>query len=197
MGPSFRNLVYSAALLGATAGCLPSLNPVYTDEDIIFDDATIGLWKKSDGSESWNFAKGDKGSYRLVYTDAKGQQGHFVARLTEIEGERFLDLYPVEVSSDANAFYKFHLVPIHTVYLVRQTKSNLEMASIDYAWLDGFLAEHPAEIQCATFNGRRLITAPTLDVRAFVVKHKKMFTGELSLTRADDGKLSTRGKKYQ
>jgi hypothetical protein len=60
---------------------------------------------------------------------------------------------------------------------------NLELAAIDYRWLDKYLTDHPGAIQFATFNGRKMITAPTEDVQAFVLEHKEMFKGEFNLER--------------
>jgi hypothetical protein len=34
------------------------------------------------------------------------------------------------------------------------------------------------------FNGRKLITAPTKDVQAFVIEHKDQFTASFNLERA-------------
>jgi hypothetical protein len=95
----------------------------------------------------------------------------------------FLDLYPENAQVDASDFYKFHLVPIHTIYRVRSTQPKLELAVIDFKWLDEYLASHPEEIECATFNGRKLITAPTSAVQRFVLAHKEHFTSEFPLQK--------------
>jgi hypothetical protein len=164
-------------------GCIPSLNPAYRQEDLVFDAAALGVWTQEDGKARWEFTKRDDQSYQLLYTDQEGQQGRFIAHLAKIDGTLFLDLFPEEAAIDVNSFYKFHLVPIHTIYLVRQTKPKLELSAIDYKWLDQELSKTPATIQTSTFNGRKLITAPTDDVRAFVSKHKDSFTAEFKLQR--------------
>jgi hypothetical protein len=164
-------------------GCLPSLNPVFTEKDLIFDPAFIGLWKQPKAGESWEFTQADDKSYNLVYTDEAGHTGRFAARLAQIEGTIFLDLFPKEIQDDQNAFYKFHLVPIHTIYLVRKTKPNLELDALDYRWLDEYLAKHPDAIAHSTFNGRKLITASTADLQAFVLQHKAAFNAKFVLER--------------
>jgi hypothetical protein len=165
------------------AGCVPSLNPVYTPKDIVFDARTLGVWKQPGKAARWEFQQRDETSYRLLYTDDEGRQGKFQAHLAKIEGTMFLDLYPEELPAEASGFYQFHLVPIHTVYLVRQTESKLELLAIDLQWLDKHLAAHPDEIACATFNGRRLITAPTADVQKFVLAHQDKFTAKFDLEK--------------
>lgn len=177
------------SLMGLTifAGCVPSLNPVYTDETVVFEPALIGDWRQPDSKARWEFDKADARSYRLVYTDDQGQQGRFIGRLARLEGELFLDLYPEDPQFDASGFYKFHLVPIHTIYRVRTTQPKLELAAIDFKWLDEYLTSHPQEIEFATFSGRKLITAQTAAVQKFVVAHKDHFTSDFPLQRLERG----------
>jgi hypothetical protein len=166
------------------AGCIPSLNPVYTDQQLVFNSNLLGEWALADGKDKWEFSKRDDKSYQLVYTDADGHQGRFVARLADLNGSLFLDLFPVQTEDDAAGFYKFHLVPIHSIYRVIQAEPRqLKLAAIDYTWFDKYLTDHPGAIQFATFNGRKLITASTSDVQAFVLEHQEMFKGEFSLER--------------
>lgn len=174
-------------MIGLTllAGCVPSLNPLYTDDTLVFEPALLGVWKQPEGSARWNFSKLDDKSYRLLYTDEQGQQGRFIGHLVRLDGELFLDLFPEESQMDASGFYKFHLVPMHTIYRVRGTQPNLKLAAIDYKWLDEYLANQPREIEYATFNGRKLITAPTPDVQKFVRAHEDRFMSEFPLTRAE------------
>jgi hypothetical protein len=175
-----------ASLLGvlAIAGCIPSLNPVYRNKDLVFDSSLIGLWKQTKSSETWQFSKRDDRSYSLVYTGEKGQQGRFIACIADIQGKRFLDLSPDEAQLDANGFYKFHLVPIHTIYLVRRTQPQLELGAIEYPWLDDYLADHPSAVEHATFGGRALITASTEQVQAFALSHLEAFTATFEMERS-------------
>ena len=94
-----------------------------------------------------------------------------------------MDLFPEQPADDAFGFYKFHLVPIHTVYLVKKTEPSLELAAIDYRWLENYLKDNPDSIQSATFNGRKLITAHTDDLQAFVVENKDRFAATFRLQR--------------
>lgn len=185
MKPHF--VTWGLLALTVIAGCVPSLNPVYRPEDLVFDAAALGVWTQEDGKARWEFTKNDDKSYRLLYTDPEGQQGRFIAHLAKIDGTLFLDLYPEEIAVDASTFYKFHLVPIHTIYRVRQVEPKLELAAIDYRWLNEELGKQPPTVQTSTFNGRNLITAPTDEVRALVIKNKDSFTAEFKLQRAAAG----------
>jgi hypothetical protein len=166
------------------AGCIPSLNPVYRNENLVLDASVLGAWKQPKSAATWKFTERDNKSYNLVYTDEKGQQGRFIACVADIQGKRFLDLFPEEAMPEASGFYKFHLVPIHTIYLVRGTQPNLELAAINYPWLDDYVADHPGAIEHATFGGRTLITASTEQVQAFVLAHQDAFTVPFELERS-------------
>lgn len=174
---------WAFAALMLVIGCVPSLNPVFRDDQLIFDTSLLGVWSQPTSSEKWEVTQRDESSYRIIYTDQDGQRNPFIGYLAEIEGIRFLELSPDTMGSDESGFYQFHMVPIHTVYLVRQTAPSLELSAIDFRWLDQYLTEHPDAIQCATFHGRQMITAPTDDVQAFVRQHQEMFTSEFQMER--------------
>jgi hypothetical protein len=174
--------------LTSLVGCIPSLNPVYTEKDLVFDRQALGVWGQPGKSAKWEFTQRDATSYRLVYTDEEGKQGIFRAHLAKLDGTLFLNLFPEPVASDASAFYQFHLMPINTVYLVKKTEPTLELMAIDFQWLDKYLAEHPQEITMATVNGGKLITAPTADLQKFVLAHQDKFTNRFELQRLEPAK---------
>ncbi len=48
------------------AGCVPSLHPLYTDKDTVFELALLGKWSEKDSKATWTFTKGNKKQYNLV-----------------------------------------------------------------------------------------------------------------------------------
>ena len=34
-------------------GCVPSLHPLYTDQDVIFDQSVLGVWAEDGSKETW------------------------------------------------------------------------------------------------------------------------------------------------
>ncbi len=181
---SRKSLFASLVALTLLVGCIPSLNPVYLPEDLVTDPRVVGTWRQPADKATWVFTEREGKSYGLLYTDNQGRQGRFVAHLAKIEGELFLDLFPEEFNGRANSVYTFHYVPIHTIYLVREIGTSLELAAIDLQWLENELGKEPASIQSSTVSGRHLITASTKEVREFVVKNKDSFTARFDLQRA-------------
>ena len=99
------------------AGCVPSLHALYTDRDLVFDQALVGVWAEKDSKEVWAFSKAGEKEYRLNYTDEDGKKGEFQVHLLKVEGRMFLDLYPAELTLQHSDFYKGHFLPTHTFLL--------------------------------------------------------------------------------
>ena len=74
-----RHLVL-LALVACLTGCVPvaSLNPLYTDKDVVFDESLLGEWVGADANEKggMKFIKEGNDAYVVVSsdTDANGEQ---------------------------------------------------------------------------------------------------------------------------
>ena len=163
-------LVMTATAL--VTGCVPTLNPLYTEQDLIFDAALVGLWRDVDSDgETWSFEQAGEDSYYLVYTDDDGKRGEFQAHLVRIEGTMFLDLYPEEPELAVSDFYRLHLVPAHSFMLVESIEPELRMRLMDLRWLEEHLEQHPDAIAHAEVADRIVITASTEALQRFVIEH--------------------------
>ena len=161
------------ALLSALAcltGCVQSVLPIYTKKDVVVEPALVGLWSHRRGPD-WSFTRSNKKSYRLVSTSKKGGSQRFVAYLAKIDGMLFLDFSPDDPKLARNE--EFYL-PIHTWCRVELTESTLSLHFLNHKWLTELIAENPDAIGHAKINDQRfLLTAPTREFQAFVVKHAK------------------------
>ncbi len=167
--------VFALALLvvaAAVAGCVPSLNAIYTDKDIAFDEALVGTWMPQDQNESWVFTKRNDNVYRLVYTDKEGKYGVFDATLVKLGDARFLDLTPVEEPElQQNALWKWHLTPTHTWLLVENISSSLQLRAMNPNWAKEYLQNHPHELEHVIQHDRVIITAETEAIQKFATMH--------------------------
>jgi hypothetical protein len=155
----------------ALTGCVPSLHPLYTDEDLIFDPALVGTWGDEDSQDTWTFAKSGEKEYRLVYTDQEGKKGKFVAHLLKVDGRMYLDLFPDEPDLEANDFYKGHLLPVHSFMRIATIEPNLRCASVNPEWLDEFLKQNPDAIKHERLEDGVVLTAQPKELQAFLAKH--------------------------
>ena len=84
-----------AAILAVTAGCVPSLHPLFTPKDLVFDPALIGVWSEDEEEkETWQFQRvaGDDKSYQLTIKNSKGSIADMRAHLVKLNGRLYLDM---------------------------------------------------------------------------------------------------------
>lgn len=168
--------------------CIPSLHPLYTDKDTVYDPAIVGSWVQDNKDSTWHFAKKDNNVYRLIFVDKEGRPGEFEARLVRLDKQMFLDLFPEEPKLPENGYYTFHLLRVHTFLKVSVDGSEMQLAGMDPAWLNGHLQSNPDAIRHETVNGTILLTAPPNELQQFVLKHggnEKAFAAVVHLTRRD------------
>jgi hypothetical protein len=165
-----RLLVVLALALG---GCVPSLHPLYTDKDLIFDPALLGQWSPADGQGSWTFRKTGEKEYQLDAIDKDGKRGRFQVHMVKLDGRVFLDLFPMERTQKEDDFYELHFVPTHTFFRVKQIEPKLQMAYLDPEWIGKYLPEHPDAIRHEKVHGGAVLTAQPKELQAFVLKHQK------------------------
>ena len=175
--------------LALLAGCVPSLHPLYTEKDLVFDPTLVGTWVQKDGKDTWQFEKAGEKSYTLTETDEKGRVGRFKAHLVGVKGHFFLDLYPDPEGPDVemNALLAAHVVPAHLIFHVKQTTPTLMMRTLNPSWFKTFVEENPEAIKHErTDEGNVILTAKAAELQPFLVDHlkeKKAFGGWMTLTR--------------
>jgi len=160
-------------LLFVLTGCNPSLHPLYTEPDLIYDPALVGEWVGNDGKVTWTFAKNGEKAYTLLYVDEKGKKGEFAVHLLKVGDRRFLDLYPADPDLQQNDFYKAYLLRVHTFMSVQQQADTLQMSFMNFDWLKKHLQEHPDAVKHEKVDDGVLLTAQPKELQAFLVQHDK------------------------
>jgi hypothetical protein len=154
-------------------GCVPSLQPFYTDKDVAFDPTLLGTWSGDGGKDTWEFTKHGERGYKLFYTDKEGRQGRFVVYRFRLAGNNLLDLYPEEPEPRAEDFYKHHLLRLHTFLLVLQSEPTARITTLEPDWLQRLLAGNPAALRHQKVAERLILTASTLELQDFILTHLK------------------------
>lgn len=171
-----------SVLLG---GCIPSLHPLYTDKELVFEHRLLGTWSQND--QRWEFKEGQKEkSYDLTFDD-KGEKGKFTARLVKIDKMLFLDLFPKEPEIEANDFYKFHLLPVHTFLKIEQIDPVLKMRAMNPDKFKEMIEDKPELIRHEVIEDRIVLTASTKQLQQFMRKHandEDLFGDASDLARA-------------
>ncbi len=165
-----KNRILIAACVSLCVACVPSLHPLYTDRDLVYEPALEGQWHDSESDERWNFQRAGERSYRLVVSD-DDSWGAFDAHLLKVGAHYFLDLYPADWDSSVNEMHRAHLLPVHTFLSVRRFEPVLEMAAVKGGWLKDYLRDHPGELDHEIVDDEVLLTAEPKAMQAFLRAH--------------------------
>lgn len=167
-------------LAGVLVGCVPSLHPLFTNEDVIFEEELLGIWAgEEDSNETWEFQRyGDKDGkrYKMIYTDEEGKEGGFLAALGRINGMLFLDLFPGEAEINTNDFYKIHLLGVHTFLKIEQIEPTLQMRAMDPEKMKEMLESDPNLIKHEVLreqDSKIVLTASTKELQRFMLEHSE------------------------
>ncbi len=194
-----KALFYALAIL--LGGCVPvtSIYPLYGDKDVVFDEKLLGAWTSNPDqpSEQWLFERHSdpalKNVYKLAFADTEGNKGLYQARLVKLEGKLFLDVYPQTMPSGSDDGTNIELplnipffAPVHSFTRIEIGESAVTIKMTITDEFKKLLAEHPDAIACRQDENQILITAPTKELQAFVLKYaddEHLFPGKIELTR--------------
>ncbi len=170
--PLFRTLALLSVVF--LAACIPSVNPLYTNDTTVFRDELLGAWKeKPDSEDSWIFTRKDDNVYTLVIQEKDGPST-FEARLVKLGEHLFLDLFPTEEplkDTRLGGMYRVALIPGHLILKVKLGKT-LEIQMLHPDRFTEFLGENPKALAFGLPEKERpVITASTEDLQKFFKKH--------------------------
>ncbi|MGA2915775.1 MAG: hypothetical protein ABSE89_07085 [Sedimentisphaerales bacterium] len=160
-----------AAILG---GCVPSLHPLFTENDLIFDANLIGTWASAEPNERFEFQQTKTKYYECIYIDKDNKSGTFIAGLGKLGNTTYLDIYPSEPNMMENDFYKSHLLSTHSFMKIELSKDILKLCSMSPDGTDKLLKSKPNAVKHETLeddNGRIVLTAPTKELQKFILKY--------------------------
>jgi hypothetical protein len=162
-------LTVALGLVMLLAGCVPSLHPLYTEEDLVYDPALVGTWTEEDSEDTWTFRKLGDTAYDLIYTE-EGVPARFEAHLVQVGEFLFLDTYPGEPDIK-NDFYLVHIIPAHIFLRIEIEGDVLRYAMLDLDWLKKMIAENKVDIRHEEMEGGILLTAQPEELQTFLAKY--------------------------
>ena len=162
--------ILAAALFAQ--GCLVvSMHPLYTEEDVVFDEALIGTWGDAGGDkEVWTFEPAEGNAYRMTVDEEGKEPGHFEAHLVKLGEYLFLDLYPEEPES-VNEFFTSHVIPAHSIWRARLTSDTLGLAPLDFDWITQEIEEGRLDVEHEKLKDFLVLTGEPHDLQMLVLKH--------------------------
>src|SRR5690349_9986798 len=125
-----KTIVLAAAALLLT-GCVPSLNPLYTDRDLTTDTHLPGTWSMKEGSMAVTV---DGRGYKVVYTvkEKPEQALTYAAHVLKLGDSLFVDILPTP-SEDLPCY---PCMPMHMFAKLVIEENSLRLNLLDPAWFD-------------------------------------------------------------
>jgi hypothetical protein len=171
-----KNLVGMAGLIVLAGACVPSVNPFYTEKDVVFDARLVGEWRTTSDPndiQTWKFEKSGDNAYKLVVAGKDGKHDDLDARLFKLKDQLFLDVIPTECryAPDEGGIVSAAMFAGHLLLRVPQLEPSLRLAGCNYDWLTKHLEAHPNDLTHHNEDKAMLLTAQTKDLQAFVLQH--------------------------
>ncbi len=175
--------VLAFLVVGILAGCyVPSIHPLYTKQDVIFNPELVGQWVESEkGKSQWVFVQKEEKAYKLRITQEDKKVYVFTAYLLKVGDYHYLDLFPDTEDDTNDSFLLKSMLPVHTFIRIKQLTPTLDVEVMNSDWLAKLLKESPELIKHEKMAvGEKdkeeyltVLTAQPKELQAFLAKHEK------------------------
>lgn len=201
-----------ACLVALLAGCLQvvSLQPLFTKEDVVFDEKLLGTWlyDPNKPEATWEFSRLDEAAtrnlpeawrdestkfYHLKTAEKNGGRGSFVACLVKLDDKLFLDVFPDQFPSGKQDSKERKLVhnaelflAVHTFIRVDSIGEQLTIRPTFDSLFKELIRAEPSVVDYQIVNGRAVLTASTRELQEFITKFvddERLFVGPVTLKR--------------
>ena len=114
------------------------MEPLFTEDEIVFDENLLGQWTTEDG-ETLDMIETVPGQgYDLLFTESDGQQHNYQTKLIQTQNITLLGLYAFE-PTDKDAKYNFHLIPDFFI-IIDELQPQLKIRKVDYSEMKDILS---------------------------------------------------------
>jgi len=184
-----RTIILIGMLALLASSCIPSLFPLYTEEDLVTDDRIVGTWASGEMgtwvierldyrptsdffSSDWSDAE-KKNTYKLIVIETDGGdtlETEFVVHMLVLDGQHYLNYYPVDYELDHD-FLSWHMVEANNFSKVKITEDSISLGFFDPSYLEDLIDENRIKISHIRHDNGILITARTKELQKFVIKY--------------------------
>ena len=172
-----------AACFFTLAGCVPSLHPLYTDEDRIKADEIVGTWYSDDKDEIYEISSDPDDPYQYIFKYSERETSGIITRdstaaffdvnLVKLGDVMFMDFYPGENESleNLNDLLEIHLIAAHTFAKFEVKGDTLKIWRMDPDWISLLFKENRVRIAHEQIDDQVILTASTPDLQKFMTKY--------------------------
>jgi hypothetical protein len=181
-------------LILLAGSCIPSLFPLYTKKDIVFDDRIIGTWDAG-GNSHWIIDKQEfhpdasfmdpkwtdlneesdpeNVHYRMIvreWEDGDTVEAVFILTLLELDGQMYVNFSPHEYDLH-HGFLYWHMVDANNFAKIGFPDDQLTITYFDPDYLEDLIEKNRIRISHVWLDDFLLLTASTRDLQKFVIKY--------------------------
>jgi len=171
-------IIILSLLVFFIGSCVPSLHPLYTPEDLIFEQKLLGAWMDDD-SVVWEFEKytpsttffsksKDTTHYKLTVHDQKPAK--FDLHLFKLGKYLYFDFLISEYKIE-NEMADAHLFPVHTFARAKIEKDSVTIEHFNIDFIENLIKEKKIRIKHEIADDRVILTAGTEELQKFVLKY--------------------------
>src|SRR5258708_22781173 len=160
-----KTVVVVTALL--LSGCVPSLQPFYSESSVIYDPSLPGTWSTKDGV-TLTCTGAPNNTYKVVYKSRSEAAVQFMARLILVRGVRFADIYPGPGTDTPGCF---PCLPVHMAVKIVSEGDTLRIRYLDAEWFKKMVARGQISIAHEMYDRDYLLTASPFVLRSLLSKY--------------------------
>ncbi len=190
-----KKLIGLALLLVVLAhGCIPSVHPLYTMDDVVMDHRLLGVWKSTEeehppkfsglplrgAKDQWTFETHGEDAYILTLTEKEEKvQEQFIVHLVQLGDHYYFDFFPQNDQEagvppiERTILGYMTLFPVHAFAKVEFTDQELRIRFFNDEWLKKLFDQRKVRIKHEKTVDGILLTAPTKDLQQFLIKYAK------------------------
>lgn len=198
-------LVISLMLSAFLSGCfLKSVHPLVKPSDSISIPGLEGTWEEEDSR--WTFIGETEGNEEMKtimedmdlsydghgyltlvegFEDTRIDSMLFMSTFVKLNGEIYMDLYPLSLLSSplqyknqglysSSTFIDFHLVPVHTFSKVKTSGNEIKIQLFKDSWINDIIEENRVRVKHEKIENGVLLTASTDELQKFLIKYGDM-----------------------
>jgi len=164
--------------------CIPSLHPLYHDEDRILMDKILGSWVDKNSPDEHHYFEvnpDDSLSYLLHFTENNNNNNSLEGlatclievNLVKFGDHYFADFYPGdnEVFDKMNDMLRLHLIGVHTFAKLEISQDTFIIHRFDPGWIEKLIDENRIRISYEWLDDQAILTASTEELQKFVIKY--------------------------
>ena len=187
-----KTIFLIAALAILAGSCIPSLFPLYTQDDLLYDERLVGTWDSGDNGvwiiesleyhpdraffdPTWTEPDQDSDSlnmrYRLTvkeYVEGDTEEAEFLLHLLRLGDQQYVNFYPIDYELHHD-FLNWHMVQANNFSKISISGDRLTFRFFDPDYLRQMIEKNRIRISHVWLDDFILLTAPTPELQKFVI----------------------------